>query len=111
MCAKVERVGFRNLTSIAGTTTYGYVYEYSRRSLLGSSSSSFSDLVVAGEQIENCLKNGKNQDVVIVSNRAKKLYFVFTKKKEGGTNASTIAKEEPETYQVPYYQVVEIAPN
>lgn len=49
--------------------------------MVGSASAGFSDLVVAGEHIENCLKSGKIQGAVVASNGAKNSYSGFTKKK------------------------------
>lgn len=79
--------------------------------MVRSVSSGFSYLVFALEQIENCLKNGKIQDVVAVSNGVKSPYSRFTKNKEGEANAATIVKGNIGAYQVPYYQVEEIPPN
>lgn len=52
--------------------------------MLESASSGFSDLIVTGERIENCLKSGKIQSVTVVQNGVKKHYVGFAKKKEGG---------------------------
>lgn len=71
--------------------------------MIGSVSNRFSDLVVAGEHIENFLKNSKIQGAVITSNGAKKPYSDFQKKNEGETNATTVAKGKVIAYQVPYY--------
>lgn len=49
-------------------TLYGPYLE----KLIGSTSVGFSDLVVVGERIENCLKIGKIQDTTVVVNGAKK---------------------------------------
>lgn len=54
--------------------------------MIGNASTSFSYLVVAGEQIENGLKNGKIQGPVVASNGAKKPYSSFPKNKEGEAN-------------------------
>lgn len=69
--------------------------------MVGSASFGFSDLVVVGERIENYLKNGKFQGVVVVSDKEKKSYSEFTKKKEGETNDVEIAKGNNGAYQVP----------
>lgn len=66
-------------------------------------STGFSNLVVAGEQIENFLKNGKIQGVATTSNGENKPYSDFPNKKEGETNIATIVKSKDEAYQVPYY--------
>ncbi|XP_050916261.1 uncharacterized protein LOC127131378 [Lathyrus oleraceus] len=79
--------------------------------LIGSTSASFSDLVVAGERIENGLKTGKIQGLVVASNGTKKPYGGFPKKKEGETNAASTFKGKGRAYQTPYYQVVEVTPN
>lgn len=60
--------------------------------MVGSSSFDFSYLVVAGEHIENCLKNGEIQDIFIASNGAKKPYSKITKKNEWEINIATITK-------------------
>lgn len=78
----------RELTNMFMSTLQGpYLDMMVRRA-----SSGFLDLVVVGEQIENCLKNGKIQGAAVVFNEAKKPYYKFTKKKEGEANASTVAK-------------------
>lgn len=74
-------------------------------------SSGFSDLVVTGERIESCIKNGKIQCVVAASNGAKKPYSDFTKKNKGEANATSTSKGKGKSYQAPYYQVAEMAPN
>lgn len=52
--------------------------------MVGSASSGFPDLMVAGERIENCLKSGKTQGVVAATlNGGKNPYTGFPKKKEG----------------------------
>lgn len=52
--------------------------------MVGSASSRFSDLMVTGERIENFLKSGRIQSVSIATtNRGKKPYAGFPKKKEG----------------------------
>lgn len=47
---------------------------------MGSASSVCLDLVVVGEKIENCLKNGKIQIIADTSIRAKKPYPRYAKK-------------------------------
>ncbi|XP_050909030.1 uncharacterized protein LOC127122787 [Lathyrus oleraceus] len=71
--------------------------------LIGITSAGFSDLMVASERIENCLKFGKIQDTITRVNGAKKSQSGFPNKKEGETNAATTAKGEAETYQMSYY--------
>lgn len=77
--------------------------------MIGSTTSGFSDLVIAGEQIENNLKIDKIQDTTTVASGAKKSYSGFPKKKEGETNA--IAKGGDGGYQTPYYPVAAVTPN
>lgn len=80
--------------------------------MVGSASSGFSDLVVVGKRIENCLKNGKLQGVVAAtSNGGKKPYTGFPKKKEGEVNAASTSKGKGKAYMVPYNQVTEVTPN
>lgn len=78
--------------------------------MIGSATSGFSNLVIAGERIEKCLKISKIQDTVAAANGAKKSHSGFPKKKEGEVNVATIAKGEG-TCQMPYYPVVVVAPN
>lgn len=77
--------------------------------MIGSTTSGFSDLVIAGERIENGLKIGKIQDTTVVANGAKKRHSRFSKKKEGETNA--IAQGGGGGYQMPYYPVAAVTPN
>lgn len=79
--------------------------------MVQSASSGFLDVVLAGEQIENYLKNGKIQGAATTSNRAKKYYSRFPKKNERETNVSIIYKGKVGSYQVPYYQVAVVTPN
>lgn len=79
--------------------------------LIGSTSANFSDLVVAGERIENGLKTGKTQGPIVASNGTKKPYGGFPKKKEGETNAASTSKGKGRAYPTPYYQVVGVTPN
>lgn len=69
----------------------------------------FSDLVIAGERIENCLKNRKIQSVVGTSNGPKKPYVGFAKKKEGKTNNTSVARGRGRTYRQPYEQMAIVA--
>lgn len=80
-------------------------------SMVGSATSGFSYLVIAGEWNENCLKIRKIQDTTDAASGAKKAHSGFLKKKEEETNAAKIAKGEDETYQMLYYQVVVVEPN
>lgn len=70
--------------------------------LIGSTSIGFSYLVVARERIENCLKSGKVQSVTGPSNWTKKPYIGFTKKKEGETNNTSVARGKGRAYRAPY---------
>ncbi|XP_050895690.1 uncharacterized protein LOC127102354 [Lathyrus oleraceus] len=79
--------------------------------LIGSTSASFSDLVVARERIKNGLKTGKIQGPDVASNGTTKPYSVFPKKKEGETNAASTFKGKGKAYQTPYYQVAKVTPN
>lgn len=88
----------------------GTLHEPYLEKLIRGTYAGFSDLVVVSKWIENCLKIDKIQDTTTTASGAKKYHFGFSKKKEGGTNATTIAKGEG-TYQIPYYQVATVAPN
>lgn len=77
--------------------------------MIGSTTLGFSNLVIAGEQIENGLKIGKIQDTITVVSGAKKSHSGFPKKKEGETNA--IAKGGAGVYQIPYYLMAAVTPN
>ena len=83
--------------------------------MLGSTSDSFSDMVITGEQVEICIKvgtttgasrmNGNNN-----SGSGKKLYSSgFIKKKEGEVSNASIDKGKA-IIQVPYYQSPAAAP-
>lgn len=77
--------------------------------MVRSASSGFSDLIITGEGIENCLKIEKIHDKATVASASKKSHSEFPKKKEVETNAATTAKEEAEAYQIPYYKVEAVA--
>lgn len=77
--------------------------------LVGSMSIRFSDLVITGERIKSGLKSGKIPSVVGPSSGAKKRYVGFTKKKEGETNNTLVARGRGRTYRPPYQQVVVVA--
>ncbi|XP_050915688.1 uncharacterized protein LOC127130766 [Lathyrus oleraceus] len=75
--------------------------------LVASTSSSFSDLVVAGERIESMLKGGKIEGVFNSSTTiTKKTYMGFTKKKEWETNATYYVKGKAHAY----HQVAFVSP-
>lgn len=79
--------------------------------MIESAALGFSDLVTAGERIDNFLKIGNIQDIASAASVAKKSHSGPPKKKEGETNAARIAKKEAGAYQMPYYSVATIAPN
>lgn len=79
--------------------------------LIGSTSVGFSDLVITGERIKNCLKNGKTQSVAGPSNGEKKPYVGFAKKKKGETNNTSVARGRVRTYRALYQQVVVVTPS
>lgn len=72
--------------------------------MIGSTSAGFSNLVIAGERIENCLKSGKIRSVAGSSNGEKKPYAGFAKKKEGETNNTSVASRRGRTYQPAQYR-------
>lgn len=62
--------------------------------MVGSTSLSFFELVVVGDQIEHGMRNGKIAVVAgTSSNNPKKLSRGFPEKKEGETNAVSIGQE------------------
>lgn len=87
-------------------TLQGPYYE----KMVGSTSIEFSDMVVAGERIENGLKSGKIPSVVGPSSGAKKSYVGFAKKNEGETNNTSVARGRGRAHRVPYQQVAAITP-
>ncbi|XP_050909309.1 uncharacterized protein LOC127123094 [Lathyrus oleraceus] len=74
--------------------------------MVGSTSSGFSDLVLAGERIENMIKMGKIQNSASTSSASKKPFVPYGKKREGETNAASIIRTRNPTYP----QVAAIAP-
>lgn len=88
-------------------TLYGPYLE----KLIGSTLAGFPNLVIAGERIENCLKNGKIQNAAGSSIGARKSFSGFTKKKEGEANKSSVTKGKGKEYQASYQQVVPVTPN
>lgn len=58
--------------------------------IVGSTSSSFYDLLLAGERIENMIKMGKIQNFASASSVAKKPFVPYGKKRECETSAATI---------------------
>lgn len=78
--------------------------------MMGSTSSDFSDLVLAGERIENMIKMGKIQNPTCMSGLTKKSFIPYGKKREGETNAVVVIQTMTPTYQVLYQQVATVAP-
>ncbi|XP_050914741.1 uncharacterized protein LOC127129632 [Lathyrus oleraceus] len=74
--------------------------------MVGSTSSSFSDLVLASERIENMIKMGKIQNSASTSSASKKPFVPYGKKREGETSAFSIIRTRNPTYP----QVASIAP-
>lgn len=72
--------------------------------MIGSVSSSFSDLVIIGEIIEGGLKSGKIQGASSTQVGAKKFSNDGPKKKEGDTN--TIMGHHMSYYPYPYVEAV-----
>ncbi|XP_050890482.1 uncharacterized protein LOC127095901 [Lathyrus oleraceus] len=78
--------------------------------IVGSTSSGFSNLVLAGERIENMIKMGKIQNSTSTSGVVNKPFVAYGKKREGKTNATTIVRGRASTYRAPYQQVAAVAP-
>lgn len=78
--------------------------------MVGSTSSSFSDLVLAGERIKNMIKIGRIQNAASTSSVVKKPYVAYGKKREGEANETVVVRGKVPTYRVPYQQVVVMAP-
>ncbi|XP_050875576.1 uncharacterized protein LOC127079204 [Lathyrus oleraceus] len=74
--------------------------------MVGSTSSGFSDLVLAGERIENMIKMGKIQNSANTFSASKKSFVPYGKKREGETNAASIIR----TRNLTYPQVAAIPP-
>lgn len=73
---------------------------------MGSTSSGFYDLVLAGEMIKNMINMGKIQNSASASAATKKPFVPYGKKREGETSAATIIRTRNPTYQ----QVTTVAP-
>lgn len=58
--------------------------------MVGSTSSGFFNLVLAGERIGNMINMGKIQNSVSAFGVAKKPFVPYAKKREGKTSATTI---------------------
>ena len=74
--------------------------------MVGSTSSGFSDLVLAGERIENMIKMGKIKNYASTSSASKKPFVTYGKKREGDTSSTAVIKTRSPTYQ----QVSTVAP-
>ncbi|XP_050896795.1 uncharacterized protein LOC127103590 [Lathyrus oleraceus] len=74
--------------------------------MVGNTSSGFSDLVLAGERIENMIKMGKIKNSASTSSASKKPFVPYGKKREGETNVTSIIQ----TRNASYPQVASIAP-
>ncbi|XP_050889788.1 uncharacterized protein LOC127095092 [Lathyrus oleraceus] len=66
--------------------------------MVGRTSSGFSDLVIAGERIENMIKMGKIQNSTSTSSASKKPFVPYNKKREGETNATSIIRTRNASY-------------
>lgn len=77
--------------------------------MVGSTSSGFSDLVLAGERIENMIKLVKIQNSASTSSVVKKCFVTYGKKR-GETNATVVVRAKALTYCVLYQQVAVVAP-
>lgn len=73
--------------------------------ILGSTSSGFSDLVLAGKRIENMIKIGKIQNSASTSGVEKKPFVAYGKKREGEINETSVVRGKASTYRAPYQQV------
>lgn len=78
--------------------------------MIGSTSSGFSNSVLAGKRIENMIKLGKIQNFANTSGVVKKPFVAYGKKREGETNATTVVRARALMYCLPDQQVVVITP-
>lgn len=78
--------------------------------MVGSTSSSFSVLVLAEETIENMIKMGEIQNSISTFGVVKKSFVVYGKKREKEMNETAVIRVRASTYRVSYQQVVVIAP-
>lgn len=78
--------------------------------MVGSTSLGFSNLVLAGERIENMIKMGKILNSSCTLGVVKKPFVTYGKKREGETNATVVARTRTPKYCGPYQQVVVVAP-
>lgn len=70
--------------------------------IVESTSSGFSDLVLASERIENMIKMGKIQNVASTSSVVKKPYVAYGKKREGETDEVAVVRGRAPMYCAPY---------
>lgn len=78
--------------------------------MVGSTSSGFSDLVLASKRIEKMIKMGKIHNSASTSCMVKKHFVAYGKKREGETNVTAVIRDRTPTYHVPYQQVSIVAP-
>lgn len=78
--------------------------------MVESTSSGFSDLVLAGERIENMIKMGKIHNSASTSCVVKKPLVAYGKKREVETNETVVVRIRIPTYRASYQQVVVVAP-
>lgn len=78
--------------------------------MVESTSSDFSDLVIASERIENMIKMGKIQNPASSSGVTKNPFVLYGKKREGETNAAVVVWARTPAYQVPYQHVATVVP-
>ncbi|XP_050918322.1 uncharacterized protein LOC127135723 [Lathyrus oleraceus] len=78
--------------------------------MVGSTSSSFSELVLADETIQNMIKMGKIQNSTSTSSVVKKSFVAYGKKREEEMNETAVIRARASTYRVSYQQVVVVAP-
>ena len=76
--------------------------------MTGCTSAGFSDIVIAGERIENLMKLGKIQNNVGSSSGVKKPYVGAPKKREGETNVVSSYRGGGINYQRPYHQTAAV---
>ncbi|XP_058757473.1 uncharacterized protein LOC131630741 [Vicia villosa] len=85
--------------------------------MVSNTSPSFSDVVIIGERVENCVKAGTIQGVTspsISNGNGKKPYSGFVKKKEGETSNASVDQGRTPVYSAvppPYYPMPYVVPN
>lgn len=78
--------------------------------MVGSTSSGFYDLFLAGERVENMIRMGKIQNNASTSGVANKPFIAYGKKREGDTNATAVFRGRAPIYRASYEQVSVVAP-